>query len=162
MVYVLIFSRCRFARMLPPCLTHSSSLRLPLNKLPLQMLLQPRKLLPKPRPTPPTHKLLFQIPPPSMPPLIPLSQWEFLHINQKRRRKAIIMFPMPHTLAMPIPRQNMHVQMIHRRPRMNPRNDLGIPITTVRHGGRARLQRFLPRPLLLAAGAETSFQLFCG
>lgn len=83
----------------------------PLLELFLQMLLQPRKLVPKIPPTPPAHQippqeLLFQ----PLPPIF-FPHWKVINIDQERCSKAVVVFPMPHALAMPIHAQDVNMEM---------------------------------------------------
>ena len=116
---------------------HRPSYPFPILKLLLQMLLQPRKPPPKPPPTPPTHQLILQI---HTPPSIPLHERKLLQPHEKRRRKAVIMLPMLHTLANPIHTQHMDMQMRHRRMRMHAHHDLLLPIPPRRQNCRRRIR----------------------
>lgn len=78
------------------------------------MLLQPRKLIPKPASTPLTNQLPVQKPLSSrMPSYIPLLQRHILHLHKEIRRETVIMLPMPHTLAKAICADDVDVQMCH-------------------------------------------------
>lgn len=89
---------------------------LPHSKLLLKVLLQTRKIIPKFSPTAPANKILLQV---------PLARWvssriilcqrEILKGHEKRGRKAVIVFSVLHAIAMTIDRNDVDVEVVHRR-----------------------------------------------
>jgi len=68
-----------------------------------------------------------------MSPHIILRQREILQFNKERRSKTIVMLPMLHTIRIPIRAQNVDVQMVHTRVRVDPDLDFFVPLPSSRH-----------------------------
>lgn len=114
-------------------------LPLPRLKLPLQMALQLHKATPKVPATPPTLQILIQEPlSPRPPPLVPTVQREVLQRHHEPRRETVVVLPMLHALAVPIPAEDVDVQMVHAWHSVHACYDLLFPVTSF--AGRWRLR----------------------
>lgn len=126
------------------------------------MSLQLRKPVPKALPAAPADEVLVQIAlPPRMSPAIVRRERKVLNVDEKRRGKAIIVLPMLQPIAVPIHGNNMDVQMVHGRARVDATHQLALPVPPLREliWWRFSTQRLLPRPVLLGISPISPPQL---
>lgn len=104
------------------------------------MLFQLREFIAELLPTPPTLEVLLQIALSArVSPHIRLRQRQVIQWNEEWRGEAVVMFPVLQTRAVAVFRNDVDVQMIHRRVGVHSDHDLCFPIPPSRDSRRRRV-----------------------